>query len=433
LTAQRIGRGWVISGGDVEIARRETTTSVIPATSYTESTAEFKALSFFSGAMGLDLGLERAGVDTRLACEFDKWARQTIATNRPDIPVLGDIWKYNAQDILDLAGIREGEEVDLIAGGPPCQAFSTAGARRGFDDLRGNVFLHYIDLIGELRPRYAVIENVRGLLSMPVSEPQALALFEETGIDFSMKHGAIRLVAHRLRESGYSVSFNLYNSANFGTPQNRERVVIIASREGGPVPYLKPTHSDDPSTGLPAWKTVRETFSAMPKGEPHFIPFPESRLRYYRLLGPGQYWKDLPKDLQPEAMGGSYPLPGGKTGFYRRISWDRPSPTLVTHPAMPATDLGHPVEDRPLSVEEYKRIQQFPDEWMIAGNLQQQYKQIGNAVPLGLGEAIGRAIVAHSRGEMSTVPDGFKYSRYKLTSDKEIAPSPEDVPPDYLF
>src|SRR5699024_8556983 len=118
----------------------------------------------------------------------------------------------------------------------------------------------------ELRPRYAVIENVRGLLSMPVSETQSSALLQETGIDFSTKHGAIRLITHRLREAGYSVSFNLYNSANFGTPQIRERVVIIATREGKPVPYLTPTHSDDPSTGLPPWKNVRETFDAMPDG-----------------------------------------------------------------------------------------------------------------------------------------------------------------------
>lgn len=363
-----------------------------------------KALSFFSGAMGLDLGLEQAGISTVLACESDKWARETITKNRPDIPLLGDIWKYEASEIRSLAGLSTGEEVDIIAGGPPCQAFSTAGARRGFSDDRGNVFLKFLSVISELRPKYAVIENVRGLLSMPIAESQA-------------KHGAIRLVAHTLREAGYSVTFNLYNAANFGTPQLRERVVIIASRDGQPVQYLSPTHG----FGLLPWRTVRETIASLPYAH-DFIPFPERRLKYFRMLGPGQYWRNLPPEIQREAMGKSYDLGGGRTGFFRRLAWDRPSPTLVTHPAMPATDLGHPVEDRPLSVQEYKRLQQFPDSWHIAGSVLHQYKQIGNAVPVGLGAAIGRTIMAHEEGTTLPIPDGFRFSRYTLTSDKDIAP-----------
>lgn len=420
LEAERVGRSWIMRKSDVDRARPATTMSVILPTTSPAHQSGLTSLSFFSGAMGLDLGLERAGIHTRLACESDKWARRTIAENRPDIPVLGDIWKYSADDIVALAGLAESEGIDLIAGGPPCQAFSTAGSRRGFGDVRGNVFLHFIDLIEQLQPRYAVIENVRGLLSMPVAEGQAQHLREETGLDFSGKHGAIRLVAHRLRSAGYNVSFNLYNSANFGTPQIRERVVIIAAREGGTVQYLQPTRSADPKNGLPSWRTVREVFDEMPFGDRNYLPFPESRLKYYRMLEAGQYWKHLPIEIQQEAMGKSFFLGGGRTGFYRRISWDRPSPTLVTHPAMPATDLGHPTEDRPLSIEEYKRIQEFPDDWLIQGDLKQQYKQVGNAVPLGLGEAIGRAIVAHSRGELrSTYPD-FQYSRYRETSDADI-------------
>lgn len=433
ISAVKVGRTWVITRSEINRVAGETTTSAITPSKKHKNKGELHALSFFSGAMGLDLGLERAGIDTVVTCEFDKWARQTIATNRPDLPVLGDIWRYDAMEIRKLSGVGEKDEIDVLAGGPPCQAFSTAGARRGFEDVRGNVFLHYIDLIKELNPRYAVIENVRGFLSMSVSQSQAEVLYQQTGIDFSQKHGAIKLVTHLLREAGYSVSFNLYNAANFGTPQIRERVVFIASRERGPVPYLVPTHSEDESWGMKPWKTVRETFSSMPNGECHYIPFPEKRLKYYRMLGPGQYWKDLPKDIQPEAMGKSYYLGGGKTGFYRRIAWDRPAPTLVTHPAMPATDLGHPVEDRPLSVEEYKAIQQFPENWTIEGTVQQQYKQIGNAVPLGLGEAIGKAILNHYHGVEALPPEGFKFSRYSNTSDKELTPDSSVRPDNALF
>jgi len=140
-------------------------------------------------------------------------------------------------------------------------------------------------------------------------------------------------------------------------------------------------------------------------------------LRYYRILQEGQYWKNLPVEMQKEAMGNSFYLGGGKTGFYRRLSYSKPSPTLVTHPAMPATDLAHPVKDRPLSVEEYSCIQEFPSSWVICGSLLDQYRQIGNAVPIALGAAIGKTILAHMNGKKTQNIYGFPYSRYKFTDD----------------
>jgi DNA (cytosine-5)-methyltransferase 1 len=177
-----------------------------------------------------------------------------------------------------------------------------------------------------------------------------------------------------------------------------------------------PTHSDSPEYGLPPWRTVRDAIAQLPPQSDH-LTFPESRLKYYRMLNEGQYWRHLPAELHKEAMGASYFAGGGKTGFYRRLAWDKPSCTLVTHPAMPATDICHPVHDRPLSVTEYKRIQQFPDDWRFQGSMLDQYKQIGNAVPVGLGEAIGRALIAHSRGESLNPPLNFKFSRYRDTDD----------------
>jgi DNA (cytosine-5)-methyltransferase 1 len=138
------------------------------------------------------------------------------------------------------------------------------------------------------------------------------------------------------------------------------------------------------------------------------------------MLGPGEYWKHLPEALQKEALGNSYYSGGGKTGFLRRLAWDKPSPTLVTHPAMPATDLGHPVELRPLSIQEYKRVQGFPDSWELQGPLLQQYKQVGNAVPIPLGRAVGLQLIAHSNGRPLSSPEGFKFSRYRETNDVEF-------------
>lgn len=147
------------------------------------------------------------------------------------------------------------------------------------------------------------------------------------------------------------------------------------------------------------------------------VNFPEKRLKFYRLLKPGQNWKDLSVEDQKEALGKSYYLGGGKTGFFRRIAWDRPAPTVVTHPAMPATDLAHPVEDRPLSVQEYKRIQEFPDNWQIQGSILDQYRQIGNAVPVSLGKAVGDLVMSALNGNIGQPLEGFKYSRYNNTSD----------------
>jgi DNA (cytosine-5)-methyltransferase 1 len=383
------------------------------------SKESFLALSFFTGAMGLDLGLERAGISTVLASEIDEPTRKTIAGNRPGIELIGDLRNYTAKEIRRLAKLPPKREIDLVFGGPPCQAFSTAGKRQAFEDQRGNVFLKFIDLILDLQPRYAVIENVRGLLSAPLAHrPHShrghtfppLTSTEERG-------GALSFILEMLRVGGYEVSFNLYNSANFGAPQIRERVVVLCSRDGQRLPYLSPTHSRDDQFRLKPWRTFREVTSTLPKTPCDHVRFPEKRLRFYRMLKEGQNWRDLPEELQHEALGNSYFSGGGKTGFLRRLAWDKPSPTLVTHPAMPATDLAHPEEDRPLSVQEYKRLQEFPDSWKVVGSLTDQYRQLGNAVPTSLGLAIGKLLLAHDAGrKIKNIPE-FPYSRYRGTDE----------------
>ena len=377
------------------------------------------ALSFFSGAMGLDLGIERAGFEIKIACEIDKYCRETIALNKKNIPLLSDIREYNAEDIRRIAKLGVSDDIDLIVGGPPCQAFSTAGKRKGLNDAKGNVFLTYLNLCLELRPKYFIIENVRGLLSCPMDHRP----HDRRGKNYpslsedEIKGGAMNFIINILKKSEYKFSFNLYNCANFGTPQIRERVVIIASRNGIKPPYLIPTHSKSGEFNLPKWRVLESCISNINKH--HYIEFPEKRIKYYKLLKPGEYWKDLPTNLQMEAMGKSFYSGGGKTGFLRRLAWDKPSPTLVTHPAMPATDLAHPIENRPLSIEEYKRIQEFPDNWKLSGSLLKQYKQIGNAVPLSLGFAIGKLIIHLLEGDKILNIPNFKYSRYKNTRDDE--------------
>jgi len=422
LAGRFLGRQWIVSSVAINDYLSRSSFPISDQDSHFNKRCpmpKIKALSFFSGAMGLDLGLERAGISCILACEIDKSCRETIKKNRPDIALLGDISNYSGADIRKAAGLNEKDEIDLMVGGPPCQTFSTAGTRKGFEDKRGNALLTYLDLILDLKPRYAVIENVRGLLSAPLSH-RPHAKREKGSSPLSVEElpgGALLHVLAILRKAGYGVSFNLYNSANFGSPQIRERVVIICHRDGDKVPHLTPTHSQNGDFGLPKWRTFRDAVVGLEKIKHTHVDFPEARLRYYRLLGPGQYWKNLPPKLQEEALGKSFFSGGGKTGFFRRLAWDKPAPTLVTYPAMPATDLAHPEELRPLSVEEYKRIQEFPDDWGFCGSTKDIYRQIGNAVPASVGEAIGKSILDHMSGQKENSFIGFPYSRYKNTDE----------------
>ena len=412
LPARRVGSQWLIDSNELDgyLLKNDICIEPDDHERISSDVPKIVALSFFSGALGLDIGMSNGGIDALLACESNKYCRMTIQKNNPDIALIGDINNYDADEILRMTKIPSDRKVDIIFGGPPCQAFSTAGARRALDDERGNVFLRYINIIGKIKPTYIVIENVRGLLSAP---------YPYKNIKKPIKGGAMCIILDRLKAVGYTVSFELYNAANFGTPQIRERVVMIGKLGKEKVPYLSPTHSENGMYGLKKWRTLQEAFEKIdvPEFERQHIDFPEKRLKYYRMLGEGQYWKDLPPEVRVEAMGKKLSLGGGKTGFFRRLSYNRPSPTLVTNPTMPATDLCHPTENRPLSVEEYKSIQEFPRDCDICGPILEKYKQLENAVPIKLGEAIAKTILADMEGKRLPSYQGFLFSRYKNTSD----------------
>ncbi|MFK4920169.1 DNA cytosine methyltransferase [Lactococcus petauri] len=378
----------------------------------TKELPDIVALSFFSGGMGLDIGIKQAGITPLLACEINKEARATIVENDKEIGLVGDIWKCSPEKIREYARIPQNRKIDLIFGGPPCQAFSTAGNRKGFEDARGDLFIRFLDIISDLQPKYAVIENVRGLQTTE-------AVLEDTN-GVPVKGGVLHYGIERLKEAGYSVSFDLYNAANFGAPQKRERFVIIAKLGNEKVPYLTPTNSENGEFGLPAWKTVGDAILDIQDKEMNYTEIPKNRKEWYKKIPEGGNWKSLTDEEQREAMGKKYFMGGGKTGFYRRLSFSQPSPTLVTVPTMPATDLIHPTKLRPLSVEEYARIQGFPDNWKFCGKLTEKYKQIGNAVPIKLGEAIGKTILDDMNGIKNNNFEGFKYSRYKNTSDSSF-------------
>ena len=198
LKAQRIGNQWIISETDLKSYIIENDILIEPDDHPRkgEKLPDIVALSFFSGAMGLDIGMANGGIKALLACEFNKYCRLTITKNEPEIALIGDISKYSAYDILKFANIPEGQKVDVIFGGPPCQAFSTAGARRALDDERGNIFLKYIELIRDIKPTYVVIENVRGLLSAP---------YPYKNVSKPIKGGALCIILDKLEEAGYTL------------------------------------------------------------------------------------------------------------------------------------------------------------------------------------------------------------------------------------
>lgn len=354
-------------------------------------------ISFFSGAMGLDLGLEQAGLQVILGQDFEPACLDTMAANGR-LALGGDIRQIQAQDVMSVAGVVPGE-IFLVCGGPPCQPFSTAGKRLGINDPRGSLFMDYIRMIDAIRPRFFVMENVKGIMSSKLN----LAPGEDT-------HGmttVLDVILHEFGKLGYQTVYGILDAVNYGVPQFRERFVLIGSRDGEDVFLPFPTHFQMHQEPGYRWRTLRDAIGSLTNAGPCEAFSPE-RMKYLHLVPEGGNWKSLPETLRPAAMGGAYASGGGKVGFYRRLSYDQPSPTLVTSPVQKATMMGHPTEDRPLSVLEYAAIQQFPAGWHFAGTLSEQYRQIGNAVPLGLGEAIGKAILAAADGTASVATKRFR-------------------------
>jgi DNA (cytosine-5)-methyltransferase 1 len=355
--------------------------------------------------MGLDIGFENAGFRVKVAADIDKDACRTIRANRPNIPVLeGDLTCFTTAEILRVAGLKIGEAT-VVLGGPPCQPFSTAGTRKGLTEKRGTVLLEYIRVIEQAKPQYFVFENVKGLTNaalkhMPFYERMKK---KEHEIEEESRLGtAFKFVLQELKETGYTLSYKILNAADYGAPQKRERLFIIGSRDGEALSLPEPTHDKPESltvlTGQrKPWVTLRTALKGLKEKHQKYVDFPPSWGKYMKLIRPGGYWRDLPPNVQKEAMKGAYFSQGGRTGYFRRLSWDLPSPTLVTSPIFKGTCLAHPHYDRPLSVQEYARIQGFPDDWKFVGTLDDCYRMIGEAVPVQLADAVAQAIKEQSK------------------------------------
>ncbi|MGI6519710.1 MAG: DNA (cytosine-5-)-methyltransferase [Fermentimonas sp.] len=335
---------------------------------YTKPAREYKVLELFAGAGGLAIGLENAGLKCVALNEIDKFACQTLRRNRPNWNILeGDIKEFDFSNYKN--------KVEVVTGGFPCQAFSYAGKKLGFADARGTLFYEFARVVTEVNPLICVGENVRGLLS------------HDNGRTLQ---GMISI----LNEIGYNVApVQVLKAINYKVPQKRERLILVGIRKDiknveyeYPKPYRRIYNLRD------ALKKGDLYDSDVPKSDG--ATYPKRKKEILSMVPPKGYWRDLPVDVQKEYLAGSYYLGGGKTGMARRIGWDEPCLTLTCSPAQKQTERCHPDETRPFTVREYARIQTFPDEWVFEGSMAQQYKQIGNAVPVNLGREIGYSIVS---------------------------------------
>ncbi|GAB1857560.1 DNA (cytosine-5-)-methyltransferase [Flavobacteriaceae bacterium MHTCC 0001] len=327
---------------------------------------EYKVLELFAGAGGLAIGLENSGIKCVALNEIDKWACKTLRENRPN-------WNVLEGDIKEFDFTEYNNQVEIVTGGFPCQAFSYAGKKLGLEDARGTLFYEFARVVKEVNPLICVGENVKGLLS----HDKGKTLLGMTSI---------------LDEIGYNVvPVQVLKAINYNVPQKRERLILVGIRKDIDVKYEYPTPYNIIYNLSDALKKGTLYDTDVPKSEGS--KYPEYKKQVLDLVPPKGYWRDLPLDIQKEYMGKSFYLGGGKTGMARRIGWDEPSLTLTCSPAQKQTERCHPDETRPFTVREYARIQTFPDDWKFAGSISQQYKQIGNAVPCNLGKELGYSIV----------------------------------------
>lgn len=376
-------------------------------------------ISMFTGGMGLDLGFEQVGFCIRVALDNDPAVEATTTANGRATPlIIDDVANVPTDHILQVAGIQVGQATAII-GAPPCEPFTTAGARNGFKDDRADAVHQYIRVVNEAQPEYFVFEEVPGFIR---AAKQHMSFYTRTGmredeIDPDSRLGsAFEEVMESFEALGYGLSLDvdnpkgsLLNAADYGAPQKRLRFVLIGTREGPPVQLPEPTHaapdSDEVRLGTKKpWMTLRDALTDIDTSGDEHVQFPESWGKYMGQIPEGGCWRDLPEELHPVVLGGAYddgtdPLTagkkGGRTGFLRRLAWDRPAPTLVDRPTNKANCLCHPEETRPLSVKEYARIQGFSDDWKFSGSLSQRYRLIGQATPVPLAAAIARQIRKH--------------------------------------
>ena len=370
-------------------------------------------VDLFCGAGGLSEGLRQAGFVPRVGLDFDKHAANTYRHNHPGVPVIEkDIASVSGAEILKLAGT---DHIDLIAGGPSCQGFSTHGKRMQ-DDPRNFLFKHFVRLVDEIRPRMFLMENVRGMLTY--------------------NKGAFRRqIEAAFEEIGYRTNFAQVIAADFGVPQLRHRILFIGTKDDEiPLTFPMATHGD-PKNGLQPYVTVEQAIGDLPpigkdylrshrpyknaprdpyqvycrSGAPTEVslhvgrPLSPQASRLAAFIGQGEGLRAVPVKQLPERFTRMRTIQNGQlrrdcTTLYHRLSPDRPSYTITcNYKNVASGPFLHPVEDRAISHREAARFMSFPDRYNFVGSAIP--RQIGNSVPPLLARAIGGHLLKLLRGD----------------------------------
>lgn len=312
-----------------------------------------------AGAGGLSGGLMKAGFVPLLLNDNNKDCCDTLKKNHIGANVI-------CSPMEDLKLNEYIGKVDLLTGGIPCQSYSQAGLRKGLEDSRGELIYTFIDMIHLLKPKIFMIENVKGLIT------------HEAG-------GTIKTILELLnREHLYDIEYQLLNAAEYGVPQKRERVFIVGRLKAANIQFQFPEK-------IEKQKLLKDVLYNVP--ESPCAKYSEEKKALFKQIPQGGCWVNLPEDLQKSYMGNSYYSGGGKRGILYRLSMEKPSLTLLCTPSQKQTERCHPLEERPLTVREYARIQTFDDDYNFIGSLSSLYKQIGNAVPVELARHMGIALI----------------------------------------
>ncbi len=368
---------------------------------------EYTTVSLFSGAGGLDLGLEEAGWDVLAQIEMDADSVGTLKNHAESRGLKTDIIPAHIENMDPRSlrtglGLRKGA-LALLAGGPPCQPFTTTGLRQATNDRRASsLFPAYFRFVAEFEPQAILIENVDGLLSAALRHRRLIARGKghPTLEPDEQKGSFLRWFLGCLVEQGYSVAWGVLEAADHGVPQMRQRAILLGIKGEGPC-YLPPAEFGWP--GLPAYRTARWALSNVGELGP-VQPLSQRKKDVYALVPPGGNWRNLPEDVRKATMGAAYIAEGGKSGWWRRLSWEMPAPTILGMPDHSSTALIHPDELRCLSVNECAAIQTFPPDVRFAGSSRSQYQQIGNAVPVLMARRLGEHLRGFLEGERGARP-----------------------------
>jgi DNA (cytosine-5)-methyltransferase 1 len=373
---------------------------------------QFPVVSLFTGAGGLDIGLEESGFHTSVCVEYDTDCRETLRFNRPEWKLFedgvkvekgkirtripGDIRDIGVDELLKFAGLQKGE-VSLVVGGAPCQPFSNIGKKLGKEDEKnGDLFLEFVRMVKGIQPEAFIFENVVGITQQKHSD-------------------VIGYMASKFKGLGYGIAHTVLNAANYGVPQRRERFFMIGIKgiENPAFPF--PTHFKDekhyetfikdiegsPVRNFKKWVTVKDAFKKIPKhperrNDYALMNISDMVIKRMTYIKQGENFKVLPMKLRPDCWkSGKHQ---GNDTFGRLIA-NLPSVTIRTAAYNPAKGMYiHPFENRGLSTIEMAALQSFPIDWQFKSKGREKItlvsggKQIGNAVPPGLGQVLGAAI-----------------------------------------